>query len=47
MANNALPSLANAIYQVGYGLNPVVLGWVTASSRIFGALIGSDHRQLV
>jgi glycoside/pentoside/hexuronide:cation symporter, GPH family len=39
MANNALPSLANAIYQVGYGLNPVVLGWVLASSRIFDALI--------
>lgn len=38
MANNALPSLANAIYQVGYGLNPVVLGWVLASSRIFDAL---------
>ncbi len=39
MANNALPSLANAIYQVGYGLNPVVIGWVLASSRIFDALI--------
>jgi GPH family glycoside/pentoside/hexuronide:cation symporter len=39
MANNALPSLSNAIYQVGYGLNPVVLGWVLASSRIFDALI--------
>ena len=39
MANNALPSLANAIYQVGYGLNPVVLGWVLASSRFFDALI--------
>jgi GPH family glycoside/pentoside/hexuronide:cation symporter len=39
MANNALPSLANAIYQVGYGLNPVILGWVLASSRIFDALI--------
>ncbi len=39
MANNALPSLANAIYQVGHGLNPVVLGWVLASSRIFDALI--------
>ncbi len=39
MANNALPSLANAIYQVGYGLNPVVLGWVMASSRILDALI--------
>lgn len=38
MANNALPSLANAIYQIGYGLNPVVLGWVLASSRIFDAL---------
>lgn len=38
MANNALPSLANAIYQVGYGINPVVLGWVLASSRIFDAL---------
>lgn len=41
MANNALPSLANAIYQVGYGLNPVVLGWVLASSRIFDALLDS------
>lgn len=39
MANNALPSLANVIYQVGYGLNPVVLGWVIASSRILDALI--------
>ena len=39
MANNALPSLANAIYQVGYGLNPIILGWVLASSRIFDALI--------
>jgi GPH family glycoside/pentoside/hexuronide:cation symporter len=38
MANNALPSLSNAIYQVGYGVNPVVLGWVLASSRIFDAL---------
>jgi GPH family glycoside/pentoside/hexuronide:cation symporter len=38
MANNALPSLANVIYQVGYGLNPAVLGWVLASSRIFDAL---------
>ncbi len=39
MANNALPSLANAIYQVGYGLNPVILGWVLASSRFFDALV--------
>lgn len=52
MANNALPSLANAIYQVGYGLNPVVLGWVMASSRIFDALIDpivgnwSDHARI-
>lgn len=38
MANSALTSLANAIYQVGYGLNPVVLGWVLASTRIFDAL---------
>ncbi|MES2922946.1 MAG: MFS transporter [Verrucomicrobiota bacterium] len=39
MANNALPSLANAIYQVGYGINPIILGWIMASSRIFDALI--------
>lgn len=39
MANNALPSLANAIYQVGYGLNPVMLGWVLASTRFLDALI--------
>lgn len=38
MANSALTSLVNAIYQVGYGLNPVVIGWVLASSRIFDAL---------
>jgi Na+/melibiose symporter-like transporter len=38
MANSALTSLVNAIYQVGYGINPVVLGWVLASSRIFDAL---------
>lgn len=37
MANNALPSLANAIYQVGYGLNPVTIGWALAASRIFDA----------
>ena len=51
MANSALPSLANAIYQVGYGLNPVVLGWVMAASRIFDALLDpvignwSDHAR--
>jgi Na+/melibiose symporter-like transporter len=38
MANSALTSLVNAIYQVGYGINPVVLGWILASSRIFDAL---------
>lgn len=38
MANGALTSLANAIYQIGYGLNPVVIGWVLASSRIFDAI---------
>ena len=38
MANSALTSLVNAIYQVGYGINPVVLGWVLASSRILDAL---------
>ncbi len=38
MANNALVSLANVIYQVGYGLNPVVIGWVLAASRIFDAV---------
>jgi Na+/melibiose symporter-like transporter len=35
LANNALPALSNVIYQVGYGLNPIVLGWVLACSRIF------------
>lgn len=39
MANGALPSLANAIYQVGYGLNPVTIGWILASSRIFEAVV--------
>lgn len=39
MANGALPSLANVIYQVGYGLNPVILGWILASSRIFEAVV--------
>ena len=38
MANNALHSLANAIYQVGYGLNPVTIGWALAASRIFDAI---------
>jgi Na+/melibiose symporter-like transporter len=38
MANSALASMVNAIYQVGYGLNPVVIGWVLASSRILDAL---------
>lgn len=38
MANNALVSLVNAIYQVGHGLNPVVIGWVLAASRIFDAV---------
>lgn len=39
IANNALPFLANAIYQVGCGINPVVLGWVLASFRTVDALI--------
>lgn len=38
MANGALTSLANAIYQVGYGLNPATVGWILASSRVFDAL---------
>ncbi len=39
IANGALPTLANSIYQVGYGLNPAVLGWILASSRILDAVV--------